>query len=136
MSPRAASRKKSLCSGLLLAAAITASTIASAFAQTLQIEVAQAEPGYDPRTGAPVVNFRMTPGSARAFAELTQKNVGRTVAVIVDGRVISKPVILQPILGGAAVIEDHLGVEEARTMAAGLSAGTSKLEVEVVQAGM
>ena len=41
------------------------------------IEVVQAEAAYDQQTGKPVIAFRMSPTSARAFADLTAKNVGR-----------------------------------------------------------
>jgi preprotein translocase subunit SecD len=69
-------------------------------AQSIPIEVTQADVEFDVQTGDPVVTFRMTPGSTRAFAELTQKNVGRKAAIKVDGRELSVPVIREPILGG------------------------------------
>jgi preprotein translocase subunit SecD len=57
------------------------------------------------------------------------------VALIVDGQVVSKPVIQSPILGGRIGILGDFDVEGARSMADRLSDGTSKLTIEVISEG-
>ena len=116
----------------LLVCAFAGTTFAAALAQSIAIEVAGAEAAYDQATGKPVVAFRMSPASARAFADLTAKNVGRAAAIIVDGHVMSKPIIRTPIIGGAGQISGDFDIEGARSMARRLSDGTAKLTIEIV----
>ena len=106
-------------------------TLAAA-ADPLHIEVASAEAAYDQRTGEPVISFKMTPSSARAFAELTTQNVGRKAAILIDGRVVSAPVIREPILGGSGQVSGHFSAQEARDIALRLSSGAAKMEIEIV----
>jgi preprotein translocase subunit SecD len=105
--------------------------LASAAAEPLLFDIAQAEVAYDQRSGEPVVSFRFTPDSARKFAEFTQSNVGRAAEMRVDGKVLSRSVIREPILGGSGQIAGHLSRQEAQDLAARLTAGT-KLEIEAV----
>jgi preprotein translocase subunit SecD len=77
----------------------------------------------------------MTLSSARAFAELTRQNVGRKVAILIDGRVFSAPVIREPILGGSAQVSGHFSPEEAREIALRLSSGAARMEMEIVPDG-
>jgi preprotein translocase subunit SecD len=98
----------------------------------LHIEVASAERAYDLRTGEPVISFTMTSSSARAFAELTGRNVGRKAAILIDGRMVSAPVIREPILGGSGQVSGHFSPEEAREIALRLSSGAAKMEIAIV----
>jgi len=54
------------------------------------------------------------------------------LAIVIDGRVISKPIIRTPILGGAGQIDGNLKAEETRAMASRLAAGTAKMTMEIV----
>src|SRR5712671_6369586 len=102
--------------------------IATAAAEPLLFDVAQAELVYDQRTGEPMVSFRFTPDSARRFAQFTSQNVGHAAEMRVDGKAYSRPVIREPIIGGSGQISGHLSEQEGRDLAARLSAGT-KLEI-------
>ena len=64
-------------------------------------DLTDAQPGFDQRTGEPIVNFRFNTNGARRFAQVTQENVGRPFAIVLDNEVISAPVIREPILGGS-----------------------------------
>ena len=97
----------------------------------MAFDVAGADLGFDQRTGAPIVRFRLTEPSALRFAELTARNVGKPLAIRVDGRVVSKPVRREPIRGGSGEISSGLSVEEARDVANRLASGAAKLEFEV-----
>ena len=74
----------------------------------------------------------MSPASQKSFTELTQKNVGRKLAIRVDGQILSAPVIREPILGGSGQISGHFTEQQARDIAARLSSGKSKLEFDIV----
>ena len=96
--------------------------------------IAASEPlkGFDQRTREPIVSFKMNAASARAFAELTQRSVGKPMEFRVDGRVVMKSVIREPILGGGGQISGSFSVDEAKAVAERLSSGAAKLELEVV----
>jgi preprotein translocase subunit SecD len=114
-----------------LAGIISLPLAAAVAADPLLFDVAQANPGFDQRTNAPTVTFRFTPESARKFAQFTSENVGRAAEIRLDGKVLSRPVIREPILGGTGQISGSFTVEQARDLAARLAAGT-KLEIEAV----
>jgi preprotein translocase subunit SecD len=113
--------------GLLGAAAM----LGVARAEPLIFDVAKAELAYDQRTSEPIVSFRFTADSARKFAEFTAQNIGRPAEIRVDGKALARPVIREPILGGAGQISGHFSEPEARNLAARLSAG-AKIEIEAV----
>jgi preprotein translocase subunit SecD len=105
--------------------------IAAAKAEPLLFDIAQAEVAYEQRTSEPVVSFRFTPDSARRFAQFTTDNVGHVAELRVDGKVYSRPVIREPILGGGGQISGRLSVPEAQALTARLTGG-AKLEIEAM----
>ena len=70
-----------------------------------------AQPGFDQRTGEPVVTFRFDAAGAKRFAMVTQENVGLPFAIVLDDKVISAPVIREPILGGTGQISGNFTVQ-------------------------
>jgi preprotein translocase subunit SecD len=126
--------KKAGLSGLFRygAFAILLATSGIAAAEPLAIEVIDAQVAYDQRNSEPLVAFKMSAASGKAFGELSSNNVGRKLAIRVDGQVVSSPVIREPIFGGAGQISGHFTAQQARDMAAGLSSGAAKLEFEIV----
>jgi len=73
--------------------------------------------------GAPVVSFRLDSIGAARFADVTRSNVGRPFAIVLDDKVISAPVIREPILGGSGVISGSFTVQQAQDLALLLRAG-------------
>lgn len=71
--------------------------------------------------GRPSVEVKFSEDGARRFAELTRNNVGRRFAIVVDGRVVSAPMIRDEIPGGRALITGNFTLEEAKRIAEGLS---------------
>jgi len=86
-------------------------------------DLTDAQAGFDSRTDQPIVSFRFNAEGARRFAEITRKNVGRPFAIVLDNKVISAPVIREPILGGSGEISGHFTVREANDLAILLRAG-------------
>lgn len=105
---------------------------AIAIAQPMMLEVVQADAGTDARTNKPVLTFRLTTASARSYAEFTSKNVGRAMEVRVDGRVLVKTVIREPILGGSSQIAGDFTAADARDLADRIAGGGNRIEVELV----
>ena len=122
-------RPRAFWRGSTLGAAILLASIAAA--EPLVLEVADAQPGFDQRTNEPIVAFRLTPAAARRFADFTRENVGKVVDVRVDGRVVTSPVVREPILGGAGQISGNLSLIQAKEMAERLAAGKARLELAV-----
>lgn len=92
-----------------------------------------AEPAFDQRTGEPVVSFRFDTSGARRFGRVTQENVGRPFAIILDNTVISAPVIREPILGGSGQISGNFTVEEANNLAILLRSGALPAKLTVIE---
>ena len=83
--------------------------------------------------GQAAVSFRFDPLGARQFGEATRENVGRPFAIVLDRKVISAPVIREPILGGAGVISGRFSVQEANDLAMLLRAGALPAPLRIVE---
>jgi preprotein translocase subunit SecD len=96
-------------------------------------ELTDAQPGFDQRTGEPIVSFKFNTSGARKFAQVTQENVGRPFAIVLDDEVISAPVIREPILGGSGQISGSFTVESANNLAILLRAGALPAKLTVIE---
>ncbi|MGL4397947.1 MAG: protein translocase subunit SecD [Hyphomicrobium sp.] len=96
-------------------------------------DLADAQAGFDPRNGEPVINFRFNQSGARRFGAFTKENVGRPFAIVLDDKVLSAPVIREPILGGAGQISGSFSVESANTLAVQLKSGALPTKLTIVE---
>jgi preprotein translocase subunit SecD len=96
-------------------------------------DLTDAQPGFDPRTGEPIVDFRFNIRGGERFGEVTAANVGRPFAIVLDGKVISAPRILGPITGGSGQISGHFTVESANNLAILLRAGALPAKLTIVE---
>jgi len=78
---------------------------------------------YESNTGRPQVQLNFTQEGAKKFAEITKRNVGKPVAIVLDNEVLSAPRVQEPILNGNAVITGSFTAKEARNLAIALNAG-------------
>jgi protein-export membrane protein SecD len=92
-----------------------------------------ATPGFDSRTGEPVVNFKFDAAGAKRFGKITQDNVGLRFAVLLDNKVITAPVIREPILGGSGQISGNFTVERANDLAVLLRSGALPAKLTVIE---
>jgi protein-export membrane protein SecD len=92
-----------------------------------------AQPGFDQRTNEPIVTFRFDATGAKRFARATQENVGLPFAIILDGKVVSAPVIREPILGGSGQISGNFTVPEASDLAVTLRSGALPAKLTVIE---
>ena len=92
-----------------------------------------AQPGFDQRTNEPIVTFRFDATGAKRFARATQENVGLPFAIILDGKVVSAPVIREPILGGSGQISGNFTVAEASDLAVTLRSGALPAKLTVIE---
>ncbi|TAK98383.1 MAG: protein translocase subunit SecD [Rhodospirillaceae bacterium] len=85
------------------------------------------------QNGSPIVSFRFDTAGGRRFGALTTDNVGQRLAVVLDGRVITAPVIKSPIVGGSGIIEGGFSVEGAKDLALLLRAGALPAPLLVIE---
>jgi protein-export membrane protein SecD len=83
--------------------------------------------------GQPVVSFRFDTVGAQRFGQATKENVGRLFAIILDDKVISAPVIREPILGGQGVISGSFTVQQAQDLALLLRAGALPAPLKILE---
>lgn len=88
---------------------------------------------FDSRTNEPVVTFRFDSAGAKRFGRATSKNVGKLFAIILDGKVISAPVIREPILGGSGQISGSFTVQSAQDLALLLRAGALPAPLTILE---
>lgn len=81
----------------------------------------------------PYVSLDFTSRGGKLFATITEKNVGRQMAIVLDGVVKSAPVIRERILGGSAQISGSFTHEEASDLAIVLRVGALPAPVDVIQ---
>jgi len=86
-------------------------------------DLVDAQPGFDARTSEPVLNFRFSVEGARRFGQVTQENVGKPFAIVLDNEVLSAPIIREPILGGSGQISGRFTVQDAHDLAIQLRSG-------------
>jgi preprotein translocase subunit SecD len=96
-------------------------------------DLVDAQPGFDQRTNEPIVNFRFNSSGGRKFAEVTRANVGKPFAIVLDNKVVSAPVIQEPILGGQGQISGHFTVQQATDLAILLRAGALPAPLTIVE---
>jgi preprotein translocase subunit SecD len=90
-----------------------------------------AQPSF--QDGQPVVSFRFDSVGGRRFGQATSENVGRPFAIVLDGKVISAPVIQTAILGGAGIISGSFTVQEVQDLSLLLRAGALPAPLQVLE---
>ncbi len=88
---------------------------------------------FDTQFGQPYVALSFNSVGAKIFEEITGENVGRRLAIILDGRVKSAPRIKTRIPGGKAIIEGRFTSEEAHDLAITLRAGSLPAPIEIAE---
>ena len=97
-------------------------------------ELTRAEVQADPNSpGNWQVAIEFTSTGTRIFGEVTEQNVGRHLAIVLDGNVYSAPRINERIPGGRAVITGQFTVDEARDLAIVLRAGALPAPVAILE---
>jgi preprotein translocase subunit SecD len=83
--------------------------------------------------GKPVVSFSLNRVGAKLFADVTRQNSGKKLAIVIDNKLISAPVINEPILGGSANISGNFTINSANELALLLRAGALPAPISVVE---
>lgn len=90
--------------------------------------------GMDPgMAGRPIVTLKMTPDGSKRWAVVTGANVGKRIAVVLDDKVQSAPNIIEKISGGNTQITGMDNLEEAKSLAIALRAGSLPAPVHIIE---
>jgi preprotein translocase subunit SecD len=96
------------------------------------VHLQSASVGFDPQTGAPVIQFSLTSEGAKIFADYTSRNVGKFLTITLDKRVISSPRIQGPIPSGNGQITGSFTREQAQSLVVQLSYGALPVPLKVL----
>jgi preprotein translocase subunit SecD len=96
-------------------------------------DLIDAQPGFDQRSSEPIVSFKFNTSGSRKFAQATSENVGQPFAIVLDNKVISAPVIREPITGGSGQISGSFTVQAANDLAILLRAGALPAPLTVIE---
>ena len=95
--------------------------------------LSDAQPGFEQQTNEPVVNISFDSQGAQRFGRVTQTNVGKPFAIVLDNKVLSAPVIRSAILGGSAQISGSFTVQSANDLAVLLRAGALPATLDIIE---
>ncbi len=116
------------------AQAATSSALQSGFLKTnlSGADIKQTNVSFDSNTGKPQVQILFTSSGAKKFADITQRSIGKQLAIVLDNQLIENPVVNQAILTGDAVITGNFTVETAKQLSTQLNAGALPVSLEVL----
>lgn len=87
---------------------------------------------FDQTTSQPLVQLTFTDEGRKLFAQITKENVGKQVAIYLDGSPISTPVVQEPILDGNAQISGDFNVQTARELVGRLNSGALPVPITLL----
>jgi len=96
-------------------------------------QLINAQQSNDSQNNLPNVIITFDSQGGRKFARITQENVGKPFAIILDNQVLSAPNINEPILGGTASISGNFTVASANQLAIALRSGKLPIALKVVE---
>ena len=92
-----------------------------------------AQPGFDNLNNTSVVNFKLDSFGAKKFAYATKNNIGKRLAIIIDNKVVSAPVVRDAITTGNGQISGSFSVEEANNLAIVLRSGALPAPMSIIE---
>lgn len=99
----------------------------------LKIASVQFGQGDNSLAQEPTVSIEFTPAGTEKFATITKRNVDRPLAIFLDNRIVTAPVVQQEITAGRAVISGDFTVDSAKSLAIQLNAGALPVPISVVE---
>ncbi|MBI2600737.1 protein translocase subunit SecD [Candidatus Daviesbacteria bacterium] len=84
-------------------------------------------------SSGPQVAIEFTSEGANKFAEITKRNIGKSLPIFLDEQIVSAPTVNQEILGGSAVITGQFTTDEAKKLAVQLNAGALPVPIKILE---
>ena len=95
--------------------------------------ITDAQANIDPNTSTPIVTMTMNSEGATEWARITGANVGKRIAIMLDGAIFSAPVVKGKIPGGRSQIEGMADLNEAKLLEIVLKAGALPAPVDIIE---
>jgi preprotein translocase subunit SecD len=99
-------------------------------------ELAQTNVSFSQNNGKPEVQLQFTSSGGQKFADITKREIGKRVAILLDNQILSYPVVNQEILGGNAVIEGNFTQDEATQLVNQLNAGPLPVPMSILSSSI
>lgn len=88
---------------------------------------------FDGQTGKPAISLQFTDDGGKKFEDITGRNVGKQVIIVLDNAILSQPVVSEKIIGTTAQISGSFTIDEAKALSVQLNAGALPVPVKLVQ---
>lgn len=88
---------------------------------------------FDSKTGKPDISIQFSQEGGNKFAEITGRNIGKQLPIVLDDQIVSAPTVQEKITGGSAQITGSFTVDEAKQLAIQLNAGALPVPVNLIQ---
>ena len=81
----------------------------------------------------PIVAFKLNNMGAKVFGDISSTNIGKAIAIVLDDKILSMPVVKEPILGGSGIISGNFSVATANELALLLRAGALPAPLKIIE---
>ncbi|MBI4363769.1 MAG: protein translocase subunit SecD [Candidatus Doudnabacteria bacterium] len=95
-------------------------------------EFKRASLDFDQRTGAPQITLQFDAEGTKKFADITQRNINKRVAIFLDGQILSAPTVQTAITDGRAVITGQFSIDEAKELVTRLNSGALPVPIKLI----
>lgn len=95
-------------------------------------ELVRSRVEFSPDTGQPVVGFEFSDRGAQMFGDITGRNIGKQIAIVLDGQIVTAPTV-QGIITSRGVITGNFSLEAARNLSIQLNSGALPVPLKVVE---
>ena len=96
-------------------------------------DLAESSVTFDKTGGQPSVSITFTKEGGEKFAKITEENLGRQVAIILDNEIVSSPMVQEKITGGQAQITGNFTLDEAKKLSIQLNAGALPVPIKLIE---
>lgn len=96
-------------------------------------DLQKATPSFDQKTSSPIIQLVFNDEGAKKFEDITKRNIGKRVAILLDGQVLMAPTVQTVISDGTAQITGQFTAEQTKQMALLLNSGALPAPVKVIQ---
>lgn len=88
---------------------------------------------FDSNNGKPSISLTFTKEGGNKFAKITERNIGKSLPIILDNTIISSPVVQETIIGGSAQITGTFTIDEAKKTVIQLNAGALPVPIALIE---
>ena len=96
-------------------------------------DLEKADVTFDQTTGKPAISLKFTQEGGQKFTQITKRNVGKPLAIVLDEEIVSAPIVQEEITGGSAQISGDFTLDEAKNLTIQLNAGALPVSVKLVE---